>query len=320
MMRITLAMASFFVAWTLTINGFLFVGIELWNNFVLFTGSSVNEMIDTWNNHDVFSSMAHIGYLHGNIQLEPCLVLSLEVAGCLLFFSILWVCFGSLHQSILSIEAEVTEIPQEHPLYILVKDVCVHAGHHRMPKVYISASNTLNAFALSKPFKSAIVVNYRLLDVPQKELAWVVAHELGHIHYGDAYSSNLWASTAIVENMSLYIRYYVMRIIYPILLRFPYLWVIGLPIIWMLELFTYLSDKISWCSQRLLAVIDCYAQRRMEYRADEYASHLIGGVHGIRILSHIGSGTNTKKRFHLFDTHPRISKRIKRLEKLEGQA
>ena len=75
---------------------------------------------------------------------------------------------------------------QSPPLYMLVRELSERAGLHSQPAIFWIPSQTLNAFAVGSPARSAIAVTEGLLRVlsPQ-ELAGVLAHEISHIKNND---------------------------------------------------------------------------------------------------------------------------------------
>jgi heat shock protein HtpX len=75
---------------------------------------------------------------------------------------------------------------QSPPLFQLISDLSERAGLQHEPRIYWIPSQTLNAFAVGSPNKSAIAVSEGLLEIlDPHELAGVLAHEISHIRNND---------------------------------------------------------------------------------------------------------------------------------------
>jgi len=306
---------SFSLTWTLTIGVLIYGMVGMANAFIFYAGSMWNDLVGNWNGDATFGGVLHLPYLPKHVDLIPYLMWSFEIAAFLLSLAILWFWLGSIRQSVRCMNVNAVKLNKEHPIYQLVKMVCDNAKGVRMPAVYLSPDQAMNAFALSKPFRSAIILNQGILSIPKPELAWVIAHELGHIRHGDADSSTLWLSIRQVERLANYARYLFIRMAYPLILRVPLFLLIAAPIRWLLSGLIYATDKAAKASQFIFLFIDRYAQREMEYRADAYACRVIKVKFGLDALYTLGG--YIEGNYDAFASHPPVAKRMERLEKLE---
>jgi len=94
-----------------------------------------------------------------------------------------------------------TEVGQDHPLYRVTQRLSQKAGLP-MPKVYIIANPSPNAFATGRdPNHAAVAATDGLLQVlSESEVEGVIAHELAHVKHRDILISTVAATigTAIV--------------------------------------------------------------------------------------------------------------------------
>jgi len=288
------------------------IGITwVWNFFIFHSKNIWNDSVAAWNSDKVFG-LFKLPYAPNTIPIQDMFVLSIEIALILLIISIVWFWLGSMKQTVIAINKKTAKLTESHPIYALVYDVCKQSHHMKMPMVYIAANEERNAFALSKPFRSAIILNEGILAIPERELAWVIAHELGHIYYGDADSSALWISIRQVERFALKIRYYFLNLTYPILLKLPFMKIFSTPIYGILSMLIWITDLASKCSQYTFKILDSYAQRKMEYRADTFASKIINVQYGLNVLFRLDGCIEGN--FDVFATHPPMKKRIQRLK------
>jgi heat shock protein HtpX len=86
--------------------------------------------------------------------------------------------------------------PAEMPaLFNMLHAICVRAGLPSCPDLYyLQAVNTMNAYALGGPRRSAITLTAGLLrGMTPNEIAGILAHEVAHIRNGDACAMS-WAT------------------------------------------------------------------------------------------------------------------------------
>ena len=91
-------------------------------------------------------------------------------------------------------------------LYNIVEEIAIASGIGFMPKIYISDSEILNAYACGiSPKKSSTVISKGLLELLSRdELQCVVAHEMSHIINRDTTyllcSGALYGISAVIQN------------------------------------------------------------------------------------------------------------------------
>jgi heat shock protein HtpX len=209
--------------------------------------------------------------------------------------------------------------PVERKLLMMVHSASKKAGLTKMPEVGYYHSNEINAFATGATRNSSLVaVSSGLIENMQEhEVEGVIGHEVGHIANGDMVTMTLLQG--VVNSFVMFLS----RII----------------------AFVFVSDKkrgVSWMAFFVIqmtiemvlmvlgSVVISYFSRRREYRADAYSAKLVGKSkmisalkvlqqkfepiedHGAFKTMQIASGDSW---FGLFSTHPKLSKRIKALEK-----
>ena len=304
-------MITFSLTWTLTFGVFISMIILTWDAMFNYAGPMWNDLVVTWNYDELFGRI-QFPYITPAPSWTDAFKLSSLVAITMLSLAILMFWLEPIKRALIPM-GKCERVGKEQPLYQFVVDICDKAGVKSTPNIYVMDSPQKNAFAVSKPFRSVIVVSQPLLSIENNELAWVIAHELGHIHYGDSKSSALWMSIIRVERLALHLRYLFLRITYPILMRIPPLRLLSTPILWMLNITVYMSDLTSSMTHKLFRILDSYAQRQMEYRADQYASQIVPIHHGISILQKLGG--MVEPTFDIFATHPPMQKRIERLQR-----
>lgn len=97
------------------------------------------------------------------------------------------------------------------PIYNLVEEMCVAAGipQKDFPIVYVDPTKETNAYALSAPQGTLVIVTQGLIDILNREqLQAVIAHELGHLVSGDSKAmTKIIAMTSFVSFISGGFRY-----------------------------------------------------------------------------------------------------------------
>jgi len=84
--------------------------------------------------------------------------------------------------------AQAISYRQAPELYDLVMDLSRRAGLSYLPELYLIPSSRLNAFAMQERGKPLIALTSAMLNsMPRRELAAVMAHEIGHIRNADLY-------------------------------------------------------------------------------------------------------------------------------------
>lgn len=97
------------------------------------------------------------------------------------------------------------------PIYNLVEEMCVAAGipQKDFPIVYVDPTKETNAYALSAPQGTLVIVTQGLVNIlTREELQAVIAHELGHLVSGDSKAmTKIIAMTSFVSFISGGFRY-----------------------------------------------------------------------------------------------------------------
>jgi len=312
LVRTASGLITFSLTWTLTIGVFVCLIILLWGVTFTYVGPMWNDLVATWNSDALFGQIK-IPYMTSAPEWIKAFKISGIIALVMLSAAIAVFWFEPISKSVRAV-GKCEKVSKEHPLYELVAEVCKGAGFKSVPSVYLMSSDQKNAFAISKPFRSVVIISQPLLTIDRNELAWIIAHELGHIHYGDSESSALWIAIIRIERAALHMRYWFLRLTYPVLMRIPPLRLFSTPIALFLNLTVYTSDFAIKVTHKIFRVLDSYAQRQMEYRADWYATQIIPACYGMSVLYDLGGMVEPS--FDVFASHPPMEKRIERLKEL----
>lgn len=124
--------------------------------------------------------------LQNNIQMF--FVVTLPISALLSLIVTLLVSHFSYKTIMLTASPKAIKV-SDGPIYNLVEEMCVSAGFSQKdyPTLYIDPTNETNAYALSSPKGSLIIVTEGLINIlNREELQAVIAHELGHVISGDS--------------------------------------------------------------------------------------------------------------------------------------
>lgn len=115
------------------------------------------------------------------------------------------------YKTILLTASPKAEKVEKGPVYNLVEEMCVAAGINQkdFPIVYIDPTSEPNAYALSAPQGTLVIVTEGLVKILNREqLQAVIAHELGHLVSGDSKAmTKIIAMTSFVSFLSGGFRY-----------------------------------------------------------------------------------------------------------------
>ncbi len=188
------------------------------------------------------------------------------------------------------------------------------------PEVWVYDSPDPNAFATG-PSKnnSMVAVSTGLLqNLNEDEVRAVLAHEMGHVHNGD-----MFTTTVLAGLMNTFV-YFISRMVYRTLAERNHMLAIGAYFFLQVVLSMLAMIPISWWS------------RRREFSADRFAANTVGKAHMISALQSINQWV-TRSQYHyqtedalatmkisgrsrsfmqVFSTHPPIEARVAALRKL----
>lgn len=198
-----------------------------------------------------------------------------------------------------------------HVLHRITEHLSRQLGMKR-PSLWILGSSAENAFAIAPFGRKAIVFNAGLINkLTLDELAWVTAHELAHLKYGDSRTSSMWVTAATGLTWGARFHVFVINMFTRLSFLTPFARVAVLPL--------YLFAKVSLFAYRFASGVfrffDLAVGRQMEFRCDRVASELVTPAAGIDALQTIGGFEPIIS--SLFATHPSIRKRVAKLRKQE---
>lgn len=274
-----------------------------------------NDLVWNWNDFEPFNVVQLPISDDVLINIDTPLLYSLALVIGVLMLSFISYWIRPILYDIQGI-GQLNKVGKDTNLYEVVKTLAQRANM-KTPAVYVVESgNVPNAFALSKPFRSAIVLTSSMVMQDPKQLAWVIAHELGHIHAGDSDSAGLWLSITRTENMMNTWRYWIIRAMIPVIARLPIMNSFIIPILWVLKILVGISNQAAKLAHYGFKILDRLLQREMELRADAFACKITCPEYGLAALHTLG---NYEPTFNLFGTHPATSVRVKAMERLKQQ-
>lgn len=184
----------------------------------------------------------------------------------------------------------------------------------------IQSEQTVNAMAIGK---KTIVATSGFLQKEPELIQCVLAHELGHLHYGDSMVTIAIIAGCYPIRICYWINYIFMN-----MARFAAMIISWIPVIGLISnLFVLLMQllclpliAINWLGNKIFDFMFLMNSRRAEYRADQFASDLNYGDSMIYFLEWIDSipGMEKGNAFtQMFSSHPLTRKRIARLQKIK---
>lgn len=181
-------------------------------------------------------------------------------------------------------------------------------------KLYVTDDDCLNACALG--FNNIAITRKLLLNGNNGEIKAVLAHEMGHIHYGDSVHLRVFVTVNIVGQIALWamkifaaITGFISRI--PI----PFINIFVMLLSWFSWITILVLDFLLVLPLSLAALFGC---RRQEYRADEYACGLGFGKELYSfLLNLLNSNQKTPRGLSvIWQTHPSNRSRLINIDKI----
>jgi heat shock protein HtpX len=194
----------------------------------------------------------------------------------------------------------------------LAAELSARARLSAVPRLYLIPSPQANAMSVGSRTESAVGVTQGLLDsLTMRELAGVMAHEIGHIAAGDLLVMGLARTAGQITSALAFVG----RIL--VLVNLPFLFMGGVAVPWLFVILLVGAPLVSTGLQTALS-------RSREYAADEAAVDLTSDAEGFAsALRKIDERSNLVSRLFglpgaprgssLFSTHPPNEERIKRL-------
>jgi len=206
----------------------------------------------------------------------------------------------------------IHRIAQGTDLSLGVANMSAEAGI-RAPRLYLIDSPSINAFAISKPFRSAIAIHAGAVSLPPECVLWIIGHEMGHIKHGDTFPSMLRIATSSAAMWFFRQRLRILNILFPILVRLPIIRMTVFPLELLLMGLFYCTSTAQRIAVYVFTLIDKACLRAVEYRADAFASSLMPPECGIEVMKLFGT---MEQRGGLMSDHPPAAKRMARMMRL----
>lgn len=203
-------------------------------------------------------------------------------------------------------------------LYAIVEELAQRAGLPRVPVLCCIRTPTTNAFTVGSRHESAIgMTDGLLLRLSTRELAGVLAHEIGHIRNNDMWVMGLADLVSRMTNTLSFFGQLLMAVNLPLLL--------------------FGADTMPWppilmlvAAPTVMVLLQLALSRQREYDADLDGARLTGDPLGLAFalekLEH-HQGSRFEKIFFLgrglpnlslLRTHPKTAERVRRLRSIAG--
>jgi len=188
-------------------------------------------------------------------------------------------------------------------------------------KIYIMDAMHVNAFAIGR--QTVAVTKGALETFTEDELKGILAHELGHMHYGHTKALLLsvignFFFSIIVWFFKLVL--YVFQIISNIVAQFN---VIGFGFVFFTFIMRLIVNISEFIFIHLSQVILALSSRKSELQADKYAYDIGYGtelIFSMYLLQKITMNAKMGLLDRAKSTHPHLAYRIQKLEELENEA
>lgn len=211
-----------------------------------------------------------------------------------------------------------SRLPKDHFANSVIESLRAKTGGPRA-SVWVIPVDGIQAFALSGPlFGHGIVIGRGIIStLPKDMVAWILAHEYGHIRHGDTWNSSFW----ILSMRSVYLferlRIAAMNLLLKVVRVLPILRALTLPLFFLFRALVLIGRLSGRLGRLVFLIFDSWASRKMEYAADNYAAITIGPEIGARLFESMMG--DLEPLFNgLFATHPALSKRAQKLRGMEG--
>lgn len=201
--------------------------------------------------------------------------------------------------------------------YALLGELARRAGLERAPRLHLIRSSLLNAFAVGDRSGAAIALTTGLLrGLSGRELAGVLAHEIGHVRHGDLRLMGLADLLSRLTSVMSWVGQILLLINLPLILAGA----AGVP--WLLVLLLIFAPT-------LVSLLQLALSRSREYDADLEAARLTGDPRGLasalvrlerqqgRYWEEILLPGRRMPEPSLLRTHPPTEERVRRLLELE---
>lgn len=205
----------------------------------------------------------------------------------------------------------------------LLSELCRRAGEEpRDFKMYV-ASDMINAFAIGS---NRITIGKPLLKgMPRSSLMGILAHEMGHLHYGHGrmgvllYGMGFFTSVAQMGFRLLWVGTKVLNFLCRLVSWIPILNLLALFINLFAQLYMLIIDAgliiLHYCVSLPHDFLALWGARLDEYEADRYACELGLGQELIDGLSWLDGGEKSGFFANLLSDHPDTHRRIKRMKR-----
>jgi heat shock protein HtpX len=201
-------------------------------------------------------------------------------------------------------------------LHALLAELSRRAGLSRVPRLYHVSSRVMNAFSVGAGDRAALVVSDGLLrGLNWRQLAGVLAHEVGHASHGD-----IWVM-ALADMISRMTHLLSLLGLVLLVMNLPLLLITGQMVPWAVVLLLLFAPG-------LVALLQLALSRQREYEADRAAAELTGDPEGLATallrldawqqgwVSQLFTPGRRVPDPSLLRTHPPTAERVRRLRDL----
>lgn len=204
----------------------------------------------------------------------------------------------------------------DHPLTTDLICLTQTSGIRRVPMISITPLARPHACVVSSVWGAEVSISIDLVrSLSREQLRWVLAHELAHLRHRDSYWRLIWHGSVQALGYSERVFYWITRFVFSatqgLFGRWLFLTVYIVFLIYPLNA-VRLGQRAAMLFYR---TVDAWISRQCEYRADQFAARLVSSEAGVGVLKTLG-GDGEPNWPSLFASHPPLSARIKKLEKV----
>jgi len=257
-------------------------------------------------------SLARLTYSYPDHSIPAYLAILSVVAGAaILIVHVFWQWITPIKRDVCVAAhgVPVHRIVQDADIYLGVRQMAKEAGI-RVPRLYLVDVSSINAFAISKPFRSAIAVHAGVMSLPPECVLWIIGHEMGHIRHGDTFPNMLRIATGSASAWFIRLRMHILNLLFPIIARLPIIRMAVFPLELLLMGLFYCTSTAHRIAVYVFTLIDKACLRAVEYRADAFASTLLLPEYGIEVMKLF---VIAETKGGLMRDHPSARRRMERL-------
>jgi Zn-dependent protease with chaperone function len=208
---------------------------------------------------------------------------------------------------------------ENHQLVDITADIRNKSDVDLPVTLYAVETTSPVAFAMSAPGQALIAVSIGLVRaLTTQQLRWVIAHEMAHIRYRDSFPSAFYISAIGSVQRVVVLLFAVMNGIAKAMWKMRLPGLLVSPVLLLMRVLATWTSFVLSAGKFCFLLADRFAIRKIEFRADAWASEIEGPRAGVETLELL-KGDAEPTYNGLMATHPRTQERIKRLFSLMSE-